>query len=327
MREGLHSGDLEERVRFVHAPDGHRLALTEVSLDPRPILDERPCFLLIHGFAQDRRSFLRGDIPRALLERGARVVLGELRGHGKSDQGEARDWSLATHLRFDLPALIDGASAIVSGRRVHLIGHSMGGMLGYALLAGSAPLLSLTTFAAPVLIGRDRPLIRLAALAASPAVRLGRPGSVPMDRFLRLLAPVLASADRGVALSIARRLTGLANAHAATPETLRHLLSTATPESPRVFIELAEMALLGQASIDQIDLARSVLGSRLPIAAIWGRWDVFTSRASLAPLEARTALGPRLVLEVADALHVDLMVGRHARGLVDALWPFLTAAR
>jgi pimeloyl-ACP methyl ester carboxylesterase len=337
-------GALTERVRYVHAADGHRLALTELegsidsgnsrgSSEPgdssgwsgSSISAARPTFLLIHGFAQDRHAFLHGDIPRALVEHGAAVLVGELRGHGLSDVGARRDWSLSTHLRLDLPSLVDGARAATGAERIHLVGHSMGGILGYALLSCSTALASLSTFAAPVLSGRDRPLVRVAALLATPLLHLGRPSVVPIDLLLRALAPLLASPEAGLPRRLVRRFTSLANADHARPETLHRLLSTATPESPRVLLDLAAMALTGRAAIDGIDLAATVRTAPLPVASIAGRRDVFASRASLEPLEDAGSAGPRLVLEVHDALHVDLMVGRHARSLVDALWRFLNA--
>ena len=63
---------------------------------------------MLHGFAQNRLAFRLGPMPQALLERGARVFLGELRGHGASRVEAGQSWSLATHLEVDLPALLEG---------------------------------------------------------------------------------------------------------------------------------------------------------------------------------------------------------------------------
>jgi pimeloyl-ACP methyl ester carboxylesterase len=320
---------LEERVHYVHASDHYRLALTEVSRGA-PDSDPRPCFVLVHGFSQDRGAFLRGGMPRALVEHGARVFLAELRGHGLSDEGSRRDWSLATHLDLDLPALIDRARTIAQAERVHLIGHSMGGMLGYALLTRGAPLASLATFAAPIYLGRDRPLIRFAALIAGPIVGLvGLSGgtSVPMDYFLRTLAPTLAASDARLFARIFQQVARLANPRVADPATLRTLLERAQPESPRVFVELAELAIRGgPASIAGVDLQDAVDRAQVPVAAVIGTNDIFAPRAAVAGIDGRHAAGRRLIIELPDALHVDLTVGHHAPHIVEQLWNFLVSA-
>jgi hypothetical protein len=55
-----------ERVSYVHARDGARLALTELSLAER---GTGPTFLLVHGFAQNRNAFAR---VRAMRSRSRR---------------------------------------------------------------------------------------------------------------------------------------------------------------------------------------------------------------------------------------------------------------
>jgi pimeloyl-ACP methyl ester carboxylesterase len=318
---------MEERVHFVHARDHHRLALTEVTFtEATPRSGPRPCFVLVHGFSQDRASYLRGDIPRALVDRGARVFLAELRGHGLSDEDVPREWSLATHLDLDLPALIDRARVIAGVERVHFGGHSMGGMLGYALLAKRAPIASLTTFAAPLVLGEGRPLVRFAALIAGPMIGLGPWSSVPIDYFLRTLAPILAERDTHVFARAMQLIARLANPNAADPDTLRILLERAQPEAPRVFVELARMAIRGRTAIDGIDLVAAVHPAPIPIAAVVGSNDIFAPRAAVEPLYAPESRGPRLVLEIPDALHVDLIVGPHGPGVVDTLWNFLAPA-
>jgi len=101
---------LIEDVQFVEAADGQRLALTEVRRGSTPAAGER-AFLLVHGFAQNRRAFSLGPMPEVLLQRGARVFLGELRGHGGSKAPDDHHWNMATHLELDCPALIEGVRA------------------------------------------------------------------------------------------------------------------------------------------------------------------------------------------------------------------------
>lgn len=325
---GPEPGSLREVVRFAEADDGQRLALAEVS-GPDAAPDARgPAFLLLHGFAQNRRSFTLGPLPAALLARGARVFLGELRGHGESHVADGRAWDLRTHLELDCPALLAGVRREAGAERVHLVGHSMGGLLGCALLAGDAPLASLTAVATPILLGAGRPLVRLASLLAGPFATIApKHHRVPVDRLLALLARPLSRADaRGPARWLQRAMR-LANPAVARPEALRAVLANADAESPAVFEELARNAVLLRPRVAGIDLVRALVASPLPIAAVVGSADLFAPRAAVAPLDAPGQAGPRLVVEIPGATHIDLAIGHHVPQTVDRLWGFLVSAR
>jgi pimeloyl-ACP methyl ester carboxylesterase len=323
---------LREQVDAVEASDGQRLVLSEVV--PRAgagaaasAAAQRPdevAFLLLHGFAQNRRGFALGPMPGALLEHGARVFLGELRGHGGSRAAPRAWWSLATHLELDCPALLDGVRRRAGVERVHLVAHSMGGLLGCALLARGAPLASLTAAATPLLLGASRPLVRLASLLAGPAAALApRSQRVPMHRILGALAGPLSQPRARGARRWLQRAARLATPEAAQPEALREILSSADAESPAVLAELARNALRRRPRLAGLDLVDAVRRSPLPIAAIVGSRDIFAPRAAVAPLEAPGQAGPRRVVEVAGATHVDAIMGHHVPTTIATLWPFL----
>jgi pimeloyl-ACP methyl ester carboxylesterase len=315
---------LRERVRFVSARDGQRLALSEVTARGARTAAAGPAFLLLHGFAQNRLGFRLGPMPQALLERGARVFLGELRGHGASRVEAGRSWSLTTHLELDLPALLDGVRRATDAKAVHLVGHSMGGLLGCALLAGPAPLASLTAIATPLLLGAARPLVRVASALLGPFATIAPRGRrVPMDRFLAALsAPLSRPAARG-ALRLLQRVTRLANPDAAEPEMLRAILASADPESPQVFEELARYAVLRRPWLAGVDLVSALHRSPLPAAAVVGSDDIFAPRAAVAPFDAPGQAGPRIVIEIPSGTHVDAIAGRHVPATVARLWSFL----
>ncbi|MCK6546144.1 alpha/beta fold hydrolase [Myxococcota bacterium] len=326
---------LEEHVHFVHADDGVRLAITEVvapsAASPvgATLPEPRPVFVLVHGFAQNRTAYLGGALPEELVARGARVLLAELRGHGRSAHDPTtgpRAWTLATHLEADLPAILRFASQLAEGP-VHYVGHSMGGMLGYALLGRGAPLASLVTFAAPVHLGRARPLLRLASLVALPTLGIATVPHVPMDQVLAALAPHLTATEARGLLRLVQRVTRLVNPAGGDPAALHAILATSDAESPRVLVELAKMALLGDGRVAGVDVVAALARAPIPVAAVLGSDDVFASRASVAVLEDPGARGPRMVVELPDALHVDVVAGHHAARIAATLWDFVRPDR
>jgi pimeloyl-ACP methyl ester carboxylesterase len=315
---------LREDVHFVTAADGQRLALTEMRHPDREPRAGSVAFLLIHGFAQNRKGFTLGPMPATLLERGARVFLGELRGHGESRVDRGLSWDLRTHLEHDCPALLAAVQRRAEVERVHLVGHSMGGLLGCALLAQDAPLGSLTAAATPLLLGAARPLIRVASFLVGPfatiAPRLRR---VPMHHFLGALAKPLSRPDARGALWLLQRLTRLANPAAAPPEALEAILASADPESPAVMEELARNAVLLRPRFAGVDLVSAVQRSPLPVAAVVGSHDIFAPRAAVAPLEADGQAGPRRIVEIPGGTHVDAIMGHHVPETIAGLWDFL----
>lgn len=314
---------LFEDVQFVRTRDGRSLALVEALKDGPRRDAARPAFLLLHGFAQNRLAFTLGPLPRLLIERGARVFLGELRGHGDSKLSTGDVWTMADHLDFDCPALIRGTCERADVSRVHLVGHSMGGLLGAALLARQTRFESLTLAATPLMLGAARPLVRLASLVLGPfATFAPRPKRIPMDFFLRALSNPLAAPDaRGVVRAL-QRVTRLANPELAAPEAMREILAHADAESPAVMEELAKNAVLVRPRLCEIDLVDAVRGAECPIAAIAGSRDIFAPRAAIAPLERPGQRGPREIVEIEGGTHVDAIMGHHLPATVERLWPF-----
>jgi pimeloyl-ACP methyl ester carboxylesterase len=305
------------------ASDGQRLSLVEALLPGSPRARGARCFLLLHGFAQNRRSFAQGPFPRALLLRGARVFLGELRGHGESRPAQG-SWSLRTHLELDCPALVAGVRRAARAERVHLVGHSMGGLLGCALLAGDSPLASLTTLGTPIVLGAGRPLVRVASLLAAPLATLApRRRLLPIDRVLAALARPLSRTDARGPLGFLQRAAGLANPAAALPQALEAVLANADAESPAVYGELARNAILARPRIAGVDLVAALRSSRLPVAAVVGTRDVFAPRAAVAPMDEPGHAGPRLVVELDGVAHLDVAIGHHVPDTVARLWEFL----
>lgn len=304
-----------ERVSHVPATDGVRLALTELGQGSGPGI------LLVHGFAQNRRTFTFGRLPDGLLAGGARVFTGELRGHGGSER-PAAPWDLADHFEKDLPALL-AEVADRTGGPVHYQGHSMGGMLGYLLL-GRHPLASLTTYCAPMVLGATRPAVRAAAVFAGPLA--GAMRRVPMDRFLRGVSGALTKDRARLPLRAVQRFTNLVNPSLGEPADMRAILAGADPESPAVAKTLAAMAVRRRPVLLGIDIVESLHAAELPVCVVVGTRDVFAPPESVAPIRRKWQAGPRRLIVIPDGSHVDVPVGRHAYRLGQDVWRFVASS-
>lgn len=88
---------------------------------------DAPLVVLVHGLGLSTRSW--GRVPERLAER-YHVVGYDLRGHGRSGNAPAGDYTLATHAR-DLDAVLD--AVVPEGRKAVLVGNSLGGGIILAL--------------------------------------------------------------------------------------------------------------------------------------------------------------------------------------------------
>lgn len=105
--------------------------------------------LIIHGLGGHGGWY--NELGNSLTARGLSVIVPDLRGFGQSggDRGHVRH---GRRLISDIAAMAENARDISGGRRIHLLGHSMGAILavhaanhlaGLQPLAGRAPLASL----------------------------------------------------------------------------------------------------------------------------------------------------------------------------------------
>jgi predicted alpha/beta hydrolase len=119
---------------FVDSTGGHSLALH--TIEPNKAADHRAAILCTHGLFSDARFFqsTTGGPAQFFLDKGYRVFLGELRGHGKSrlPSGNAWNFGFDAYARDDIPNLIKSARKKHEGP-LFLLCHSMS---GYAALAG-----------------------------------------------------------------------------------------------------------------------------------------------------------------------------------------------
>jgi len=170
----------EDELIRARTADGWSLALGR----RRPAGPRRgPPILLLHGLAVNRLfvdfGVERWSLSAHLAAAGFDCFALDLRGHGASREGPARDWTFDDYLDLDLPAALDAVRTVTGEERVLLVGHSQGALLALTCAARHpGRVAAVAALAGPVRLG---PVPRLAALAFE--VRF-------MLRFLaRMVAP------------------------------------------------------------------------------------------------------------------------------------------
>jgi pimeloyl-ACP methyl ester carboxylesterase len=138
-------------------PDGWDLSLIHYGT-PRP--GRRPV-LLLHGIATNERSLdfdEQHSLARFLAAGGLDVYAMSLRGTGLSSKpaliGGPRkyDWDFDTFAEVDLPTAVEFVRSRTGAAQIDFIGHSLGGMILYAMLAlhPDAPVAAAATLGSPV---------------------------------------------------------------------------------------------------------------------------------------------------------------------------------
>jgi len=148
-----------DQVHFAQTADGWRIALHRYL--PRERKYAEP-LVLCHGMGANRHNFDMGDdrsLARELSARGFDVWVIELRGSGLSSRPRLfsrykANYSFDDHLKLDIPSGIDLVRRVSGHESLFWIGHSMGGMLGYALSGQGKEngLAGLVTVSAPVVL-------------------------------------------------------------------------------------------------------------------------------------------------------------------------------
>jgi pimeloyl-ACP methyl ester carboxylesterase len=166
--------------------DGVRLVYDDVG--PR---DGVPV-VLCHGLTMEGPQF-RETAP-VLVERGFRVLMPDLRGHGRSAVPAVVSRRNFAFDRFaaDQQAMLDDAGI----DRAHWVGNSLGGMIGLRLLP-SGRLRSLATYGTPYRIGLNGPFLQF---------WVGLSYVVLRPRLLARMMAFLVSRDRRTQDYVARRI-------------------------------------------------------------------------------------------------------------------------
>ncbi len=179
-----------DATHFVRTEDGWTLALHRY--DPPAGAPKRLPVIGCHGLTGNHRGFdliERTSLARTLAAAGHPTFLLDLRGAGDSDLGGRGGhpyyWRLSDHYRYDAPAAVQHVLELTGAKKLHWIGHSMGGMIAYAFLQGplAAKIARCVILASPSVFTQMRPLHRFA-----PVLKLAR--AVPIQTLARAAAPL-----------------------------------------------------------------------------------------------------------------------------------------
>ena len=137
----------------LQTPDHWNIAV--YSYLPEKVTRQYPVMLL-HGIASNHNVWDFGvpelSYARHLAAQGYAVYAMNLRGRTGSDgpqTGRGKQWSIDDFLLCDLPTVVEYVKKQHGSEKMHWVGHSMGGILGffYQIRHKASNLQSLTTFA------------------------------------------------------------------------------------------------------------------------------------------------------------------------------------
>lgn len=312
---------------MVPCDDGWNLALHRFA--PREMTRQHPV-LMVHGIAANRLHFDldgRYSLARALRARGFDTYVLELRGAGmscppKTFGPRGASYGLADYTERDVPTAISAILELTGAKRLHGVGHSMGGMILLAVgVRAQAEMASITCIGTPLLgaLGqslnaRERRLLSLAA-RLMPAAAFTPPGQrrVPLRRIL---------GAAGMLMPLSRRLADdfLINIANCEPSVLERLAKEGIHDIPvQLITEITEHMAAGASPFGPYAYEAALHGIDAPVLAISGSVDRIAPPASVAAAIAQlvgpdvryremgVAMGDRC-----DYGHVDLLLGVNA---------------
>ncbi len=211
----------------VHTSDGRalRAIVREAKRGERP----QGVAVLAHAMFARKSEWDKG-FARFLGERGWRTIAFDFRGHGDSGTGAARGetWTYDDLVARDLAAVIDGARARARGRRVVVVGHSLGGHVAAAAQAiGAIDVDAIALVASSVWLDATEPsaprrVVKRGMIRAVEAV-CERHGYFPA-RVFRMGSDDEAAAYMGAIVRVVRRqLWGSEDGRTDYWERLRHV--------------------------------------------------------------------------------------------------------
>ncbi len=168
----------ERTLEEVSTADGMNLIVTHKRPVSRDIVGT---IVFVHGLGQNRYSWTltRRSLENYFVSHGFETFNAELRGHGLSRAaGSDYPTGFETYVDYDIPAILEAAYTRSGGRKVFLIGHSLGGTIAYCLPSELERYLAgIIAIGGPFRMGEGNALLRAGATLGSAlgnALRLYR---------------------------------------------------------------------------------------------------------------------------------------------------------
>lgn len=312
------------RQYWARTRDGWKIALYRHQ--PRRGAHRTPV-VLCHGMSSNRWD-MDGpgglSLARHLRRRGYDVWGIELRGAGRSTRptwfnGKRYNWTFEDYVTHDAPAALQVVLRETGARQVHWVGHSMGGMIAYALLMTPIhrKIASAVTLGSPTMSDVGHPLIDF-GLPYRWLLRY-MPERVPTGLVGRLgapIAPLIASLFRG---SIEELGWAAGNSDV---RLLRSLMLTAVDDIPasllREFARWYDNKTMGD-RYGMFDFTEHLERIDTPLFVIAGSRDGLTPARDLERVFQRVASRDKRFAVIGkkqgfahDYSHADLVLGLHA---------------
>jgi polyhydroxyalkanoate synthase len=282
--------------------------------------------LLVHGYGQNRHAWHlpARSVSSYLARAGFDVFNLDLRGQGRSFHPGARGPAhIADYVREDIPAAVEEIQRISGGRRIYYVGHSMGGLIGYAAAASLAGALAgIATLGSPYHFARGSWALSVAGralLALDVCLPLGRvtPGLRPIGKIMYMLrslveSPIFPVPIRGFA-------TG-----SMEPAVLGQHVSLAMDAGSLIvlkelFLSGVEARRSGHRNGGLTGYSGAFESMDIPLLVIAGTRDELAPPASVQPAFEQSRSHDKTYRTFPRG-HIDLLVGRDAPRTV---WPAL----
>jgi pimeloyl-ACP methyl ester carboxylesterase len=304
--------------------DGWRLALYRHRAARS---SHRAPVLLCHGMSSNRWNMDgpgRISLARFLAKSGYDVWVVELRGAGRSTRPSLLnrkrfDWRFEDYVYHDGPAALRVVLRETGARQVHWVGHSMGGMIAYALLMSPvhSKIASAVTLGSPTMSDVGHPVLNF-GLPYRGLLRYV-PRRIPVGTLARLGSPLAPLLTR----LLGRQLGDLGFAPGnADARLYRTLMLTAIDDLPASLLREFARWYDSKAMSDRyamFDFTDHLERIKTPILIVAGSHDGLTPVRDLEQVYRRIGSRDKAFKIIGkrhgfarDYSHADLVLGLHA---------------
>ncbi len=269
--------------------------------------------LLVHGFGQNRYTWHlpARSFSNYLAKRGFDVFNLDLRGHGRSRRiGARRCRGVEDYVRGDLPAAVEEVQSLSGNRPVWIVGHSLGGLVGYA----AAPELA-GAIAGIASIGSPYHFTRGSLTLGALSLFFRGIAFAPLPNAPLPLAPV------GMAMRVLRRFAESPlyplpvrgwHAGSCEPHVIEQYLRLAFDRAAMSeMVDMFGWAAHGRFGGRDFDYDTRFEKMDLPLLVVAGTNDDLAPPASVRPGFVRSRSQDK-TYRVVPLGHIDLIVGRDA---------------